>query len=102
MDALGNPIHVHLSAGNLHDSTEAIAALADIPIEGSVVLADKAYGSCAIRDFIQESGAGYCIPPKSNELNPWDCDWWLYKERHLVGMFLPETQAVPQDCHALR
>lgn len=92
MDALGNPIHVHLSAGNLHDSTEAEAALADVPLKGSIVLADKAYGAQAIRDLIQESGAEYCIPPKSNEKNPWGCDWWLYKERHLVECFFQKLK----------
>lgn len=48
------------------------------------MLADKAYSSLAIRTFIEKSGGKFCIPPKSNEKNPWDCDWWLYKERHLV------------------
>jgi transposase len=87
VDGLGNPIHIHLSAGNLHDSTEAISALSDIPLDGSVVLADKAYGAKAIRDYITEKGASYCIPPKSNEKFPWECDWYLYKERHLVECF---------------
>ncbi len=27
-------------------------------------------------------------PPKSNESEPWFCDWWRYKERHLVVFFL--------------
>jgi len=92
VDALGNPIHVHLSAGNLHDSTEAEAALADVPLEKGVVLADKAYGSSAIRTFITNSGGAYCIPPKSNDRNPWDCDWWLYKERHLVECFFQKLK----------
>jgi len=56
----------------------------DVPLGGTVVLADKAYGAKAIREFISEAGADYCIPPKSNEKNPWNCDWYLYKERHLV------------------
>lgn len=92
VDALGNPIHVHLSAGNLHDSTEAETALIDVPLEGSIVLADKAYGAQAIRDLIQESGGEYCIPPKANEKNPWKCDWWLYKERHLVECFFQKLK----------
>jgi len=83
---------VHLSAGNIHDSTEAEAALTDVPLEGSVVLADKAYGARSIRDLIGESGAQYCIPPKSNEKNPWECDWWLYKERHLVECFFQKLK----------
>lgn len=92
VDALGNPIHVHLTAGNLHDSKEAVTALDDVPLEGSVVLADKAYGSKDIRCFIDASGASYCIPPKSNENNPWHCDWWLYKERHLVECFFQKLK----------
>jgi len=92
VDALGNPIHVHLSAGNVHDCTEAEAALWGIPLGGGTVLADKAYGSLAIRTFIEESGGKFCIPPKSNEKNPWACDWWLYKERHLVECFFQKLK----------
>ena len=92
VDALGNPIHVHLSAGNLHDSTEAETALAEVPLEGSIILADKAYGTSDIRTFIENSGGDYCIPPKSNTVNPWDCDWWLYKERHLVECFFQKLK----------
>lgn len=92
VDALGNPIHVHLSAGNLHDSTEAETALAEVPLEGSIILADKAYGTSDIRTFIENSGGNYCIPPKSNAINPWDCDWGLYKERQLVECFFQKLK----------
>jgi len=92
VDALGNPIHVHLSAGNLHDSTEAETALSDVPLEGTVVLADKAYGSKSIREYIVHAGATCCIPPKSNEKHPWECDWFLYKERHLVECFFQKIK----------
>jgi len=52
-----------------------------------VVIADKAYGSKAIRDFITERGGIFCIPPKSNSKDPWEYDMDLYKERHLVECF---------------
>jgi len=55
------------------------------------VLADKAYGSRAIRDFITASGAAYCIPPKVNE-KPWPCGWSLYKERYLVECFFQKLK----------
>jgi len=84
VDALGYPIHVHLSAGNIHDAAEAETALSDVPLEGTVVLGDKAYGSRAVRDYITQSGASYCIPPKSNNKSPWEYDEFLYKERHLA------------------
>ena len=54
---------------------------------GMAVLADKAYGKWELREFIANTGADFCIPPKSNESDPWFVDWWLYKERHLVETF---------------
>jgi len=92
VDALGNPIHVHLSAGNVHDSTEAEKALSDVPLEGTVVLADKAYSAKAIRNYITHEGATHCIPPRSNEKHPWEYDRFLYKERHLVECFFQKLK----------
>lgn len=91
VDGLGNPIHIHLSAGNFHDSKEAETSLSAAPLEGTVVLADKAYGSKAIRGFITATVADYCIPPKANE-KPWPFDWHLYKERHLVECFFQKLK----------
>ena len=56
-------------------------------ISGSTILADKAYGASRLREYITKHNADYCIPPKSNESEPWFCDWWRYKERHLVECF---------------
>lgn len=87
MDGLGNPIHFQLSAGNINDSTVAIEVLSHEDISESSILADKAYGTNEILDYIQLQDASYAIPPKSNTRIPWRCDWWLYKERHLVECF---------------
>jgi transposase len=84
---LGNPIHVQLSAGNVNDVAVAEELLSAISIEGSVVLADKAYGASWLREYIASHQADYCIPPRSNGSEPWFCDWWRYKERHLVECF---------------
>jgi transposase len=78
---------VHLSEGNIHDSKEASECIADVNLEGTIFMADKAYGSKAIRDQITSGGGTVCIPPKSNEQDPWDCDFNQYKERHLVECF---------------
>ena len=67
-------------------------ALSDVPLEGNIVLGDKTYGSKAIRDYITQEGASYCNPPKSNEKNPWECDWYIYKERHLVECFFQKLK----------
>ena len=87
MDALGNPIEVMLTAGNVHDVAVAEKLLSRIRLKGSTVLADKAYSKWALREFIANRDADFCIPPRENEPDPWFVDWWLYKERHLVETF---------------
>ena len=61
--------------------------LSGIDISESTILADKAYGTKEILDYIQRQDGDYVIPPKSNTRNPWKCDWVLYKERHLIECF---------------
>ncbi len=77
--------------GNRSDSKEAIPLLDSvdkkIDISESTVLGDKAYGTKEIREWIESKGASYCIPPKSNAVEPWECDYHHYKERHLVECF---------------
>lgn len=50
-------------------------------------MGDKAYGTAKIREFIETNGGTYCIPPKANAAEPWDCDYHQYKERHVVECF---------------
>lgn len=50
-------------------------------------MGDKAYGTSEIRGYVETSGGSYCIPPKSNTVEPWDCDYHQYKERHVVECF---------------
>ena len=52
VDALGNPIHVQLSAGNVHDVAVAEELLSAVSIKDSMVLADKAYGAFRLREYI--------------------------------------------------
>jgi len=51
-------------------------------------MGDKAYGTNEIRNYIENRGASYCIPPKSNTAESWECNFYQYKERHLVECFL--------------
>lgn len=87
MDALGNPIRLFLTPGNIHDSTVAVEILSGVMLSGSAVLADKAYGTLSIRTYIESQNATFCIPPKSNTKDPWACDFSHYKERHVVECF---------------
>ena len=89
VDALGNPIHVQLSSGNIHDSAIAEDVLDHIKLKPNetTVLADKAYGSFRFREYITNRDTDFCIPPKSNAVDPWFCDFSKYKERHLIECF---------------
>ena len=104
MDGLGNPIYFQLTGGNVHDSTVAIEVLSHLDLSDSTVLADKAYGTNKILDYIQRQDGDYAIPPKSNTRNPWRCDWVLCKERHLVECFfrkLKQFRRVATRCDKL-
>ena len=92
VDALGNPLYFLLSAGNVNDSTVAVNVLSHINISDSNVLGDKAYGTNHILDYIQRQDSEYTIPPKSNAIRPWKCDWWIYKERHVVECFFQKLK----------
>ena len=96
VDGLGNPVEFMLSAGNDHDSVHAVELLEKVKISGSNVLADRAYGAKAIRNYISEQGASYAIPPLSSVSDPWPVDWWLYKERHLVECFFQKLKWFPR------
>ena len=84
---MGSPVKLHLTPGNRNDCAVAIDVLSGIKLSGSVVLADKAYGTAQIREYVESEGASYCIPPKSNAVQPWECDYHHYKERHVVECF---------------
>ena len=84
MDALGNPVHFLLTGGNIFDASVAVDLLSEVKISGSNILGDKAYGTNSIRTYITEQRASYTIPPKSNVIEPWFCDFHTYKERHLI------------------
>jgi len=56
VDALGNPLHVQLMGGQVHDSTVALEVLENTPLDKSVIMADKAYRSKTIRDEIESRG----------------------------------------------
>lgn len=92
VDGLGNPVEFLLSAGNDHDCVHAVELLEKVELNGSNVLADRAYGARSIREYISEHGANYAIPPQSNVSNPWPVDWYLYKERHLIECFFQKIK----------
>lgn len=82
VDALGNPVSIHLSPGQDADSTHAEKLLGDH--EPEAVLADKAYDTNQLVETIAERGAEVVIPPKKNRVEPREIDKVVYKERNKV------------------
>lgn len=85
MDALGNPLHVHLSPGNIHDVTEAPKLVE--AAQGENFIGDKGYDSDAIIKAIEAKGMTAVIPSNASRSCKRKIDKHLYKERHLVENF---------------
>jgi putative transposase len=84
-DALGNPVRLIGSPGQLND-----IAFAHELIEGfapAVTIAGKGYDADHLCDRIAKSGGEVVIPPKRNQTvqRPYDAD--LYKERNIIERF---------------
>ena len=85
VDALGNPLRVILSAGQIADIEQAEALIKDQPAE--FIVADKGYDSDAFVQAIMTQGSQAVIPPRSNRINPRPFDRHIYKDRNLVERF---------------
>lgn len=81
-DSLGNPVRFALTAGQLGDAPQAIPLLEGI--DAKAFLADRAYDSDAILDWIANKNATAVIPPNPRRTNARQTDWSLYKERHKI------------------
>jgi transposase len=85
VDALGNPLRLILTPGQVHDSTQAEELIDGLPAEH--VIADKAYDIDRFRAYLAFR-ADAVIPAKSSRTKPIPHDKHLYKERHLVECFI--------------
>jgi transposase len=53
-------------------------------VNASAVLADKAYDTNELREWLERRGIKAVIPPKSNRKEKIECDYWHYKERYSI------------------
>ncbi len=84
VDAYGYPVYLMISEGQRSDINYAIPVLEQINIEGTQVMTDRGYDSNNLIDYIYENGGEPIIPSKKDAKFERHCDWWQYKERHLV------------------
>jgi transposase len=85
VDALGNPLRLILSAGQIADIDHAADLIADI--QTNAVIADKGYDADALVQCIQVNGAQAVIPPRANRKELRLYDTHLYKDRNLIERF---------------
>jgi transposase len=85
VDSLGNPIHIHLTAGNIHDVSEA-PKLIEVA-QGDAFIADKGYDANAVIEAVEKKHMLAVIPSKANRKAKRDVDFHVYKSRHLVENF---------------
>ena len=81
-DALGMPVKFSLTGGQVAECRQAIPLLENV--NASAVLADKAYDTNELREWLESRGIKAVIPPKSNRKEEIECDYWHYKERHAI------------------
>jgi transposase len=86
VDGLGNPLRLHLTAGQRHDIIKAHDLVVDL--EFDYLVADRSYGSQDFRDELITRGIQPVIPPKKNAKEPAEYDEWRYRERHLIECFI--------------
>ena len=80
-------LKVVLTGGQIHDSKAALALLSGVELGGKTILADKAYSSESIRNYLDKRGVQICIPDKVNFKVKHAFDAELYKRRNLVERF---------------
>ena len=87
VDALGNPVHVHLSGGQEADCPH-FAQIADaLPAQVKAVVGDKGYDTNAVLARIAEAGAEAVVPAKTTRCTARDIDENLYRDRNKVERF---------------
>jgi transposase len=86
VDGLGNPLRVRLTAGQVHDSTQAQALLEGLI--GQSIVADRGYAGKPLEEWIIQQGATAVIPPHQCAKDQREYDRWLYRERHLIECFI--------------
>ena len=93
MDAYGYPVYMMISEGQRNDINFAVPVLEHVNIENSSVLADRGYDSNELIDYIYGRSGDPTIPSRKGAKYQRRCDWWLYKERHLVEKFFLKLKA---------
>jgi len=82
-DAVGRPIRMFLTAGNVSDYTGARALMASLP-QADWMLADRGYDANWFRNGLKDMGIEPCIPSRKSRKQNIPHDKTRYKLRHKI------------------
>ena len=85
VDALGNPLALSLTGGQVHDITQAETLAAQV--EPGALIGDKGYDADSLIACLEARSIKVVIPPKANQKVQRQFDFALYAERYLVERF---------------
>jgi transposase len=91
VDANGLPIRLKLTEGQAHDGRSAADMLDGIGA-GQILLADRAYDSDGLRQFLSQRGAWANVKPMPNRKNMPAFSQFLYRYRNLVERFFSKLK----------
>lgn len=81
-DSLGLPVKFILTGGQAADISQALPLLKGV--KADALLADKGYDADELLAWAHANQMEAVIPAKANRKVARECNWWLYKERHVV------------------
>jgi transposase len=93
VDAIGNPIRIKLTAGNVHDINPANAWLQGISL---TIFFQIGHDADRLIHLAESQGSKIVIPPESNRIDQREYDRHIYKERHLVECFFAKLKVFHQ------
>jgi len=82
VDAHGLPIRIKITHGTTADCTQALDLIRNL--NASALMADRAYDTNDILDWLNERSIESVIPPKKNRTEQRSYDKYLYRLRHIV------------------
>lgn len=91
VDALGNPLRIHLTAGNVNDIVPACSLLEGLSADK--LLADRAYDVNKPLVLAERQRHEVVTPPTPCRLEQREYDVHTYKERHLIECFFAKLKS---------
>jgi transposase len=85
-DALGNPLRIILTAGQVHEVTQAVALVDGLPLIS--LIADKGYDTNDFRAYLAATQADVVIPPRARRSILIAYDKAAYEQRHRIECFI--------------